>query len=400
MQQERRVVVTGIGVIAGNGNNREEFYQNSVNGVTGIKECTIFDVSKIRTKYVGQISKELPVIQDTPTDRTRFQEIVRIALNDMFEDAGITKEDIKKYGRRASLAIGVLSVTNDKINGFNKDMRLGKFEPGWLTRVPDFMPWVKKEAGVLGGAYTTAPACASGTVAAGIGFDLIKQGKADIVIVGGAEQLTQVSCNGFHSLRSLSTSICKPFDQDRDGINLGEAGTFMLLETEESALKNNRKIYGEILGYGTNNEAYHITSPDPEGNGACATMKMAMKNTGVEPKDINLINAHGTGTKLNDAMETTAVNRFFKDCDGELNVSTNKSMIGHCLGGAGAVELAATLLCVSREQYMPNINLDNPLELDEGKQFVMEAKKGNIKYALSSSFAFAGNTASILVGKY
>lgn len=400
MQQERRVVVTGIGVIAANGNNREEFYQNSMNGVTGIKECTIFDVSKIRTKYVGQIARELPVIQEKPTDKTRFQEIVSIALNEMFEDAGITKEDIKKYGRRASLALGVLSATNDKINGFNKDMRLGKFVPEWLTGVPNFMPWVKKEAGVLGGAYTTAPACAAGTVAAGIGFDLIKQGKADIVIVGGAEQLTQVSCNGFHSLRSLSTSICKPFDKDRDGINLGEAGTFMLFETEESARKNNRKIYGEILGYGTNNEAYHITSPDPEGHGACVTMKMAMKNTGVKPNDIDLINAHGTGTKLNDAMEVTAINRFFQNCRNNLHVSTNKSMIGHCLGGAGAVELAATLLCISREQYMPNINLDNALELDEGKEFVTEPKKARIDYALSSSFAFAGNTASILVGRY
>lgn len=400
MQEERRVVVTGIGVIAANGMNREEFYENSMNGISGIKKCSIFDASNLRTEYVGQIEKELPLLQQKPDDMTRFQAITRIALNEMLDDCGLDREAIRNYGRRAYLSLSTSLATNDKIEGYTKDTNQGIFNPEWLSRVPDFMPWIKKECGVRGGAYVTAPACAAGTVAAGIAYDLIKQEKADIVVVGGVDPLCEVSCTGFHVLKALSTSVCKPFDKERDGINIGEGGAFFLFETEESAKKRNAKIYGEILGYGTNNEAYHITSPDPEGLGACAAMDMALSHTDLTREDIDLINAHGTGTMLNDEMEVTALRNYFGDCSHELNVTTNKSMIGHCLAATGAIELAATLLCINRERYMPNINLNNKMEIAEGKNLITEAKSGRINYALSNSFAFAGNVASVLVGRY
>lgn len=400
MSVERRVVVTGMGIITANAMNREEFFRNSVDGVTGIQECNIFDVSKLKTTYVGQIKKEMPVLQEKPDDPTRFETIAKIALDEMFEDSGIDRDTIRQYGRRAAVSLATSLASNDKVDGFIREKMEGKFYPEWLPQTPNYIPWLKKECGVRGEAFVTSPACASGTVAAGIGFDLIKQGKADIVIVGGVDHLCELSCVGFNSIGALSNSICKPFDTERDGINIGEGGAFLLFETEESAKKRNAKIYGEILGYGTGNEAYHITSPEPEGNGACAAMEMALSHTDIKKNQIDLLNAHGTGTKLNDAMETTAVEKFFGDTENELTITSNKSMIGHCLAATGTIELAATLLCIDREEYMPNISITNKMELTKNKNILTEPKKGRINYALSNSFAFAGNTASILVGRF
>lgn len=400
MSTERRVVVTGMGVITSNAMNREEFFRNSVDGVTGIKECDIFDVSKLKTTYVGQITKEMPVLQEKPNDPTRFEAIAKIALDEMFEDSGMDRDTIRQYGRRAALSLATSLASNDKVDGFVRERMEGNFNPEWIPQTPNYIPWMKKECGVRGETFVTSPACASGTVAAGIGFDLIKQGKADIVIVGGVDHLCELSCVGFNAIGALSNSICKPFDTERDGINIGEGGAFLLFETEESAKKRNAKIYGEILGYGIGNEAYHITSPEPEGNGACFSMEMALSHTDIKKNQIDLLNAHGTGTKLNDSMETNAVEKFFGDNENELTITSNKSMIGHCLAATGTIELAATLLCMDREEYMPNISITNKMELSPNKDILTEPKKGRINYALSNSFAFAGNTASILVGRF
>lgn len=400
MPNKKRIVVTGIGIMTGNGLDRESFYENSMNGVSGIRECTIFNVSNLKTKYVGQIPKEMPVLSNDPMDKTRFQVIVESALKEMFDDSGLNREMISQYGRRAALSLATSLATYDKINGYSRCIQEGNYNPGWLPRLCDYIPDIKREAGVKGAAYVASPACAAGTVAAGIAYDLIQQDKADIVVVGGADPLTQMSCTGFHVLKALSNSICKPFDTERDGINIGEGGAFFLFESEESALKRNCKIYGEILGYGTCNEAYHITTPDPEGSGAITAMSMALKNTNVEKEDIDLINAHGTGTKLNDAMEVKALNKFFDNSEHELMITANKSMTGHCLAGTGAIELAATLLCIKNQKVMPNISLHNKMALEGNKIFPTESEEHEIHYAISNSFAFAGNVASILVGEY
>lgn len=400
MENKRRVVVTGIGVITSNGEDKETFYENSIHGVSGIKECSIFDASKLRTPYVGEIEKEIPVLSKEPGGETRFEYIVNTAIEEMFADGGLNAEDIKKLGRKAYLSFATSLAMNDSIMGFTNDSKKNKFDPGWLTDSVDFLSLIKKKCGIKGGCYTTTSACAAGTTAAGVGFDLINQGKADVVVVGGADPLTEFSCVGFHSLKSLSKSICKPFDEERDGINIGEGGAFFLFETLENAEKRNAKIYGEILGYGINNDAYHITSPDPDGSGAWASMNMALSHSGIKREQVDYVNAHGTGTKLNDSMETGVLKRFFKDQEKRVIVSSNKSMIGHCLAAAGAIELAATLLCIDRNRNMPNINLDKKMELGSGQDYITFSEEKEINYALSNSFAFAGNTASILVGRY
>ena len=231
----------------------------------------------------------------------------------------------------------------------------------------------------------------------GITFDMIKNDKVDMVIAGGADQMTEFSCVGFHALKSLSNYKCKPFDKKRDGINIGEAGAFFLVEELQHALDRNAKIYGEILGYGINNDAYHITSPSPDGEGAKASMKMALKDTGVELSQIDYINAHGTGTELNDSMESKAINDLF---DHAVTVSSTKATIGHCMAASGALEFAAVLLAIKYGQVPPTLGLTDKMDECEKMDYNTELRDKNVEYAMSNSFAFAGNSASILVETY
>ncbi len=396
--KEKRVVVTGIGVITSNGTGKTEFFNNSLAGKKGLKKCTLFDAGKLRTEYVGQIDDEkYPYLTRDPADKERIHYMMEKAIDEAFSDADLTAEDVAGYSEKGYLAFATSLAANGRILKYISDRREGKDEPEWLVQIPSFVPWLKKKCGVKGGCYTTMSACAAGTTAAGIAFDLIRTQKAELVICGGADPLTEFSCMGFNVLKSLSEEKCRPFDRKRDGINIGEGAAFFVIETLESARKRNAPVYGEILGYGINNDAFHMTSPSPTGEGAIASMNMAMAHVDVRPQDISYINAHGTGTRLNDEMEVYAVNRFFKDKD-RLYVSTNKSMIGHCLAAAGAVEMAATLLSLKSGEIMPNVGMTEPMEGCEKHLFPVEATKLRYSYAMSNSYAFAGNTASILLG--
>lgn len=398
LKDSRRVVVTGIGVLASNGNNKDQFYENCVNGVTGIKECTLFDANKLRTPYVGEINKEMPYQPKTSTDKERIQCIMESAIDEMMEDSCLSREYIDEMGERAYLSFASSLAANSRIMGYVYDKKKGKIDGNWLIQIPRFVSYIKEKCGINGGCYTTMSACAAGTTSAGIGYDLINQNKADLVVVGGADPLTEFSCVGFHSLKSLSKSICKPFDEERDGINIGEGGAFFIFETLESAKKRNAKIYGEILGYGINNDAYHMTSPDPNGSGARASINMALSKSNCTVQDIDYVNAHGTGTSLNDSMEAKVIKQIFDKSGKKVCVSSTKSMIGHCLAAAGSLELAATLLSIKNSTCMPTINLTSPMEECSSNNFITTGKKMSIRYAISNSFAFAGNTASILIG--
>ena len=395
---DKRIVVSGIGVITSNGNNKEEYLNNLLNGVSGLKKCNLFDASRLKTEYVGEIENaEFPYLTENQNDKERITYIMERAIDEAFEDAKISVDEVSQYNERAYLAFATSLAANGRIMSYVRDERNGKCEPEWLTQIPSFVPWIKEKCGIKGGCYTTMSACAAGTTAAGIAYDLIQSGKADMVIAGGADPLTEFSCTGFHVLKSLSEGQCKPFDNNRDGINLGEGGAFFVIETMESAKKRGSHIYGEILGYGINNDAYHITSPSPDGVGALASMEMAMAHTEVSKDAVDYINAHGTGTSLNDKMEVDAINNFFGK-DKHLYVASNKSMIGHCLA-AGAVEMAATLLCLKNDCIAPNIRLTDKMDVSEAHDFLTEKVETKVNYALSNSYAFAGNTASILLGR-
>ncbi|MEG1947053.1 MAG: beta-ketoacyl-[acyl-carrier-protein] synthase family protein [Lachnospiraceae bacterium] len=400
MNQEKRVVVTGIGIVAGNGTGKEEYMMNCKAGKSGIKKCTLFDTSKLRTPYFGQVNQELVKEISNPEETDRMEQLIELALTEMMEDGKISKEEIESYGTRGYLCFGTLLSTTDKILMYAKKEKQEEKKNKWLEHTVDYLCWMKEKSGIKGASYISGAACAAGTTAAGMAFDAIKNGYCDLAIVGGTDPLTEVAAFGFHALQSLSTGICNPFDENRDGINIGEGSAFLLFETLEGAKKRNAAIYGEILGYGLNNDAYHITSPDPQGAGACASMKMALQEGGIQPEEVSYVNAHGTGTSINDKMEIQAINQVFQNKKEGLAVNSTKALIGHCMGASGAVELATMLLCMREGVYLPMPNLQVPLE-EQGKCILLDKKEPlQIVYGISNSFAFAGNTASILSGAF
>lgn len=393
---KRQVVITGMGLVVGNGKNKAEFWENSRSGISGIKECSLFPTDKLKTAYFGQVEEELLYEASSWKKQGRVEALMKLALEQLYEDAGYTKEVMEAQGRKACLCLGTLLATQGRIMAFARREKAGERQLSWLSHMVDYGPWLKRESGVRGGLYIDSAACASGTTAVGMAYDFIKNGTYDVALAGGADALTETSAWGFHALWSLSSGICNPFDRERDGINIGEGATFFLLETLESARKRGAHIYGEILGYGLNNDAYHITSPDPEGTGAVASMRAALAQGGISPEQVDYINAHGTGTKANDAMECKAIGQVFQGKD--VAVNSTKALVGHCMGASGAVELAAVLLSMEHGYCCPMPGLQSPME--EAEEFVVgqEGQKKQIHYALSNSFAFAGNTASILVG--
>lgn len=396
--ENRRVVITGMSVVAGNGRNRKEFKENCRKGVSGIRKCTLFPGDKLRTPYFGQVEGDLIYEGDSWKQKDRMETLMEMALGELYRDAGFTREDMAACRRRACLCLGTLLAPTGKIMAFARRESRDQDTSGWLAHTVDYGPWLREKCGVKGGMYIDSAACASGTTAAGMAYDFIRNGVYDVALVGGADPLTEVSAYGFHALQSLSTGVCRPFDQERDGINIGEGAAFFLFETLESARDRGARIRGEVLGYGLNNDAYHITSPDPEGAGAAASMKRALDNAGVAGEQVDYINAHGTGTPVNDIMEIKAVQKVFEGSRRPVLMNSTKALVGHCMGASGAVELAAVLLTMEEGRTAPMPGLENVLPVPEEIQISREGQEREIRYALSNSFAFAGNTASLLIG--
>jgi 3-oxoacyl-[acyl-carrier-protein] synthase II len=276
---------------------------------------------------------------------------------------------------------------NDYVSGHVKGTIKNSISKSNIYKLP-------KKLKIKGPVFVNTSACAAGTTAIGTAYSLVNSGICDMVITGGIDPLTEFSSYGFHSLQNLSSTPCRPFDKDRDGITLGEGGALFVLESYESAQKRNAKMYCEVLGYGLGNDAYHATSPDPSGDGAYRVMTQALNQADIAPAEIDYINTHGTGTEINDSMEIKAIERLTSEC----HVNSIKSQVGHCLAAAGAVEFAATVLSIENSYVYPNINICNPINSLEEVKLSAELVQKDIHYALSNSFAFAGNAASIVVG--
>ncbi|CAM2940081.1 beta-ketoacyl-[acyl-carrier-protein] synthase family protein [Hathewaya histolytica] len=387
----RRVVVTSIGVLNSNGNTTEEFFRNCMQGKVGIDKCTIFNTEKLRTDYVGEIKKSLPYEIDKDKQETRVTSIFKDLVKQMLEDSNLSVEDIQKLEERACMSIATSVGSNDYIIGYVKHNLKDCLVNNNFSQFASI-------CGVNGPCYTNTSACAAGTSAAGTAYSLIHSNRADLVIVVGMDPLTEFSCYGFHSLQNMSDKPCKPFDKNRDGINIGEGGAIFIFEEYEHALNRGAKIYGDICGYSIGNDAYHSTSPDPTGEGALRVMKNALTQGGIDAEKLNYINAHGTGTLLNDEMELKSISGL--DKQDPIYVSSTKSMVGHCLAGAGAIELAATLLSVYHDVVFPTATLEeSQLTYDNINLIKNKGIYEKVNYALSNSFAFGGNSASILVGK-
>ena len=382
-----RVVITGIGCICSNAENMEQLKDADTNGVSGMRSCTVFDAGQLLTDKFG----EIPGI----SGENRLYEMIRISCGQMLKDAGLDREMVASYGGRCRMFYGTLMSTSDTYLKHSKSALHG-IEDGSLPLMNEFAAYAAELTGVRGMIDVSSAACASGTTAVGMAFDYIRNGLCDIAVAGGADSLNMLSAYGFHALKSLSRGVCNPYDENHDGINIGECGAFFMVESLDHALERGAGIYCEIAGYGLGNDAYHITSPEPNGEEAFNTMKVAIEDAGITPYDLDYINGHGTGTVLNDTMERKAMQLLYGDGK-KPHVSSTKALVGHCMGASGAIELASVIGMMQDGKPIRMPLLKAPLGNEE--MFVVPEHQ-DVNYAMSNSFGFAGNSASLIVKRY
>ncbi|SCX88331.1 3-oxoacyl-[acyl-carrier-protein] synthase II [Paenibacillus polysaccharolyticus] len=396
-------VVTGIGIIASNGANKEHFFETIINGQTGLKKSGIFDELHIKsTSIAGEVDEAYLTYQDQIGIEEKSILMAYQAIDEALHDSKINKSEIENLGMKCGLSVSTsISGNLNTMKHIKSKHNNTNTNPEWLVNVPNYTRKVARFCKVSGATYTTVSACAAGTAGVGIAIDQIRNGNLDVVLVVGMDMLADISVAGFHSLESMSVNGCSPFDKNRDGTSLGEGAAAFIVESKEHAMMRNAHIYGELLGYGLSNDAYHITSPDPEGSGAIRAMNMALKEAQLTPQDIDYINVHGTATELNDVMEAKAITDLMEVASPDVLISSTKAVTGHCLGAAGSVEMAVILMALDRNIVPLTAKLVNvanefgELKLVHGKSIEKE-----IKYAMSNSFAFSGNAASVIVGKF
>ncbi len=412
----KRVVVTGLGALTPLGKTVDEYWQNLSNGVGGCDFIQQFDVSKFKTRFACEVKNFDPTAYlDKKEARKldRYCQFALIASDEAVKDAGITKEnvDLDRVGVIFASGIGGLITFQEEVLNFAAGDGTPRFNPFFIPKmILDIAAGqISMRHGFRGPNYAVVSACASSTNAIIDAFDTIRLGKADIVVTGGSEAvISAAGLGGFNAMKALSernddpATASRPFDKDRDGFVMGEGSGALVLESLEHALARGAKIYCEIAGGGATADAHHITAPHPEGLGANNVMKVALKDAGMQPEDIDYINVHGTSTPLGDIAETKAILNVFGQHAYNLNISSTKSMTGHCLGAAGALEALACILAVTQDIVPPTINhfTDDP-DLDPALNFTFNtAQKRVVNAALSNTFGFGGHNASVIVKKY
>ncbi|MBE3592708.1 MAG: beta-ketoacyl-ACP synthase II [Thermoanaerobacter sp.] len=407
-----RVVVTGVGVITPLGNTVEKFWKSLINGESGIDTVTKFDVSEFPTKVAAEVKDFEPTLYIDKKEARRMDRFIQFAVASAklaLEDSqiDISKVDLNRFGVIYGTGIG-------GIETFENQMKI-MYEKGPGKVSPFFIPMMIANMaagqiaitfGLKGINETIVNACASSTNAIGEAFKAIQRGDADLIVTGGTEAaITPMSFAGFCAMKAMSTNedpkkASRPFDLNRDGFVMGEGSASLILESLEHAQKRGAKIYAEIIGYGATDDAYHITAPAPEGEGAARAMEAALKDGKVSFDMIDYINAHGTSTEYNDKFETMAIKKVFKDHAYKLYVSSIKSMLGHLLGAAGAVEAVATVLAIKNGIIPPTINYETPDPECDLNYVPNEAIEREVNYAISNSLGFGGHNGTLLFKKF
>ena len=412
----KRVVVTGLGALTPLGKTVDEYWQNLTNGVSGCNFIQQFDVSKFKTRFACEVKDFDPTqYLDRKESRKmdRYCQFALVASDEAVKDAGISKENVNpdRVGVIFASGIGGLITFQEEVINFASGDGTPRFNPFFIPKmILDIAAGqISMRYGFRGPNYAVVSACASSTNAIIDAFDTIRLNKADIIITGGSEAvISAAGLGGFNAMKALSErnddpkSASRPFDKDRDGFVMGEGSGVLILESLEHALARGAKIYCEIAGGGATADAYHITAPHPEGLGANNVMHVALQDAGMSPEDIDYINVHGTSTPLGDIAETKAILNVFGNYAYDLNISSTKSMTGHCLGAAGALEALACILAVTRDVIPPTINhfTDDP-ELDPKLNFTFnKAQYRRVDAALSNTFGFGGHNASVILKKY
>lgn len=409
---EKRVVITGMGCVTPLGNDLNTFWENIKSGQCGIDEITRFDTEKYEVKLAGEVRDFDPSLYMDKKEARRmdlYSQYAVAASKMAVEDSKLDIESISKerFGVIVGSGIGgigtiekehekMLAKGPKRVSPLLIPMIIGNMAAGNIAI----------QFGAKGICSTVVTACATGSHAIGEAFNTIQRGRADIIIAGGAEAgITPLSVAGFSSLQALSTSNDKnrasiPFDAERNGFVMGEGAGILILESLEHAIKRGAKIYGEVVGYGASCDAYHITSPDPEGNGAARAMLEAINEGGIKPEEVSYINAHGTSTPLNDKFETAAIKLAFKEAAKDVAISSTKSMTGHLLGAAGAIEGIVCVKALEEGFIPPTIGYQKPDSECDLDYVPNVGRKQELHYALSNSLGFGGHNASLLFKKY
>jgi 3-oxoacyl-[acyl-carrier-protein] synthase II len=409
----KRVVVTGIGALTPIGNNAAAFKLGLQNGVNGAGPITRFDASLFKTKFACEIKNFDPLVFLDRKEARKVDAFVQYAMvssDEAIADAGITPDNVNPHraGVIFSSGIGGLGTLLDELSNFGQGDGTPRFNPFFIPKaiIDIASGHISIKHGLMGPNYAVVSACASSTHSLINSLDLIRLGKADVMVTGGAEAAVNAAgIGGFNAMHALSTrnddpyTASRPFDKDRDGFVLGEGAGCLVLEEYEHAVKRGAKIYCEVAGGASTADAHHITAPHPDGLGASMVMKLALEDAGMVPTDIDYINVHGTSTPLGDVAETKAILKVFGDHAYDLNISSSKSMTGHLLGAAGAIEAIACLYSITDGFIPPTINhftddpgIDSRLNLTFNK-----AQKRNVRAALSNTFGFGGHNASIIL---
>lgn len=415
----KRVVVTGMGAVTPLGHSAEETWNNLVNGVSGIDTITLFDTTNFKTKIAAEVKNfNVTDYLDRKEARKmdRYTQLALIAAQQAVEDSALDLETVDKtrVGVVTGVGIGGIKTFENEVMYYGKNEEKGpKFNPFFIPMmIADIASGhISIKYGFHGPNYTTTSACASSSNALADAFNLIRLGKADVMVTGGAEAaVCATGVGGFNAMHALSTrndspaTASRPFSASRDGFIMAEGAGMLILEELEHAKARGAKIYAEMVGAGMSADAHHITASHPEGLGAKLVMENALEDAGLKPEDIDYINVHGTSTHVGDISEAKAIKQVFGDAAFKLNISSTKSMTGHMLGAAGAVEAMATILAVKEDIVPPTINHedgDEDPEIDYNLNFTFnKAQKREVRAAISNTFGFGGHNACVVFKKY
>ena len=409
---EKRVVITGMGAISPIGNNVDEVWNAIENKVCGIDEITLVDTTNFKTKLAAEVKNYDPTQHFDAKQAKRFDrtsQFAIVAAREAMKDSGITAEntDLDRVGIFVTSGIGGFSTIQNQCE-VNFEKGNNRISPMFIPMSIANMPAgnIAIEFGLKGESIAIVTACASSTHAIGEAYKTIKHGYEDVVVTGGTEAaICEVGIAGFENMKALSNATNKnrasiPFDAERSGFVMGEGAAILVLEELEHAKKRGAKIYAEVIGFGSTTDAYHITSPCPDGECGAKAMIRAMKDAKIEPKDVDYINTHGTSTSLNDKTETMAIKTAFGDSAYDVKISSTKGNTGHLLGAAGAIEAIISVEAMQKGKFPPTINYKVKDEECDLNLVVNEVVEDDIKVVISNSLGFGGHNASIVMKKY
>jgi len=413
--QLKRVVVTGLGALTPIGNNIEEYWNALVNGVSGAAPITHFDASKSKTRFACEVKNFNPtdfINRKDARKMDKFTQYAMVASDEAIADANLDLQTINKLrvGVIWGAGIGGLETFQNEVLNYSQGDGTPKFNPFFIPKmIADIAPGhISIKHGFMGPNYTTVSACASSANAMIDALNYIRLGHCDVIVTGGSEAAIAIAgVGGFSSMQALSTrnetpeTASRPFDANREGFVLGEGAGAIVLEEYEHAKARGAKIYAEVIGGGMSSDAYHITAPHPEGIGVVAVMKSCLENSGIKPEEVDHINTHGTSTPLGDVAELKAISAVFGDHAKNININSTKSMTGHLLGAAGAIESIASILAMKHGIVPPTINhssVDENIN-PELNLTLNTAQKRDIKVAMSNTFGFGGHNACVAFKK-